>query len=90
MQFARAAVTVIAVIAVLPIVACAARSQGDVTGIQPTFPQGWASNAAGQINQAGQQLTQKNLQIQPTITVRPGFSINVLVSKDIVIPPYVR
>ena len=43
---------------------------GDVTGLQPTFPQIWASNAAGQINQAGQQLTQKNLQIQPTITVR--------------------
>ena len=41
--------------------ATAQRSQGDVTGFQPTFPQVWASNAAGQINQAGQQLTQKNL-----------------------------
>ena len=70
--------------------ATAQRSQGDVTGVQPTFPQVWASNAAGQINQAGQQLTQKNLQIQPTITVRPGFSINVLVTKDIVISPYNR
>jgi type IV secretion system protein VirB10 len=68
--------------------ATAQRSQGDVTGFQPTFPQVWASNAAGQINQAGQQLTQKNLQIQPTITIRPGFSVNVLVSKDIVLPPY--
>jgi type IV secretory pathway VirB10-like protein len=70
--------------------ATAQRSQGDVTGFQPTFPQVWASNAAGQINQAGQQLTQKNLQIQPTITVRPGFSVNVLVTKDIVITPYRR
>lgn len=68
--------------------ATAQRSQGDVTGFQPTFPQIWASNAAGQINQTGQQLTQKNLQIQPTITVRPGFSVNVLVTKDIVITPY--
>ncbi len=68
--------------------ATAQRSQGDVTGFQPTFPQVWASNAAGQINQTGQQLTQKNLQIQPTITVRPGFSVNVLVTKDIVIAPY--
>ena len=48
------------------------------------------SIAAGQINQTGQQLTQKNLQIQPTITVRPGFSVNVLVTKDMVIDPYVR
>jgi type IV secretion system protein VirB10 len=70
--------------------ATAQRSQGDVTGFQPTFPQVWASNAAGQINQSGQQLTQKNLQIQPTITVRPGFSVNVLVTKDIVIAPYTR
>jgi type IV secretion system protein VirB10 len=70
--------------------ATAQRSQGDVTGFQPTFPQVWASNAAGQINQTGQQLTQKNLQIQPTIAVRPGFSVNVLVTKDIVIDPYTR
>jgi type IV secretion system protein VirB10 len=68
--------------------ATAQRSQGDVTGLQPTFPQVWASNAAGQINQSGQQITQKNLQMQPTITVRPGFSVNVLVTKDIVISPY--
>jgi type IV secretion system protein TrbI len=70
--------------------ATAQRSQGDVGGFQPTFPQVWASNAAGQINQSGQQITQKNLQIQPTITVRPGFSVNVLVTKDIVIAPYSR
>jgi type IV secretory pathway VirB10-like protein len=68
--------------------ATAQRSQGDVSGFQPSVAQTWAGNAAGQINQSGQQLTQKNLQIQPTITVRPGFSVNVLVSKDIVIPPY--
>jgi type IV secretion system protein VirB10 len=68
--------------------ATAQRSQGDVGGFQPTFPQVWASNAAGQINQSGQQITQKSLQLQPTITVRPGFSVNVLVTKDIVIPPY--
>jgi type IV secretion system protein TrbI len=70
--------------------ATAQRSQGDVTGFQPTFPQVWASGAAGQINQTGQQVTQKNLQIQPTITVRPGFSVNVLVTKDLVIAPYNR
>ncbi len=68
--------------------ATAQRSQGDVTGFQPTFPQVWANNAAGQINQSGQQITQKNLQLQPTITVRPGFSVNVLVTKDIVIAPF--
>jgi type IV secretory pathway VirB10-like protein len=68
--------------------ATAQRSQGNVTGYQPSFPQAWATGAAGAINEAGQQLTAKNLQIQPTITVRPGFSVNVLVTRDIVIPPY--
>jgi type IV secretion system protein VirB10 len=68
--------------------ATAQRSQGNVTGYQPTFPQAWASGAAGSVNEAGQQLTAKNLQIQPTITIRPGFSVNVLVTKDVVIEPY--
>lgn len=69
--------------------AAAQSSQGNVTGYQPTLPQLWVSGAAGGVNQATQQLTQKNLQIQPTIKIRPGFSVNVLVSKDLVLPPYV-
>jgi type IV secretion system protein VirB10 len=69
--------------------ATAQRSQGNVTGYQPTFPQVWATGAAGSINESGQQLTAKNLQIQPTIRVRPGFSVNVLVTRDIVIAPYI-
>jgi type IV secretion system protein VirB10 len=68
--------------------ATAQRSQGDVSGFQPTFPQLWASNVANSLNTAGQQLTQKNLQIQPTLKVRPGFTVNVLVSKDIIVGPY--
>jgi type IV secretory pathway VirB10-like protein len=68
--------------------ATAQRSQGNVTGYQPSFPQAWASGTAAGINEAGQQLTAKNLQLQPTITVRPGFSVNVLVTKDVVIEPY--
>ena len=68
--------------------AAAQSTQGNVTGFQPSLAQNWAAGAAGQISQTGQQLTAKNIQIQPTITVRPGFSVNVLVSKDIVLPPY--
>jgi type IV secretion system protein VirB10 len=40
------------------------------------------------VNQAGQQITQRNLNIQPTITVRPGWPLQVIVSKDIVLRPY--
>jgi type IV secretion system protein TrbI len=70
--------------------ATAQRSQGDVSGFVPTIPQLWASNAGSAINQAGQQITQRNLAIQPTIKVRPGFTVNVLVTKDIVLVPYNR
>ncbi len=40
------------------------------------------------VNQAGQQITQKNMDIQPTLTVRPGWPLRVIVSKDIVLRPY--
>lgn len=39
-------------------------------------------------NQAGQQLTQKNMDIQPTITVRPGWPFRVIISRDIILQPY--
>jgi type IV secretion system protein VirB10 len=68
--------------------ATAERAAGNPTGYQPTIAQGWAANAGGAVNTAGQQITQKNLAIQPTITVRAGYSVNVIVTKDIVIPPY--
>jgi len=38
-------------------------------------------------SQAGQQIVQRNLDIQPTITVRPGWPIRVIVNKDIILPP---
>ena len=39
-------------------------------------------------NQAGQRLVEKNLDIQPTITVRPGWPLRVIVTKDLVLRPY--
>lgn len=42
------------------------------------------------VNQVGQELTRRNLDIKPTIKVRPGFPLRVLVSKDLVLEPYSR
>lgn len=36
-------------------------------------------------NQAGQQIVTRNLNIQPTITVRPGWPLRVIVHKDLVL-----
>ncbi|EHK54466.1 TrbI/VirB10 family protein [Allomesorhizobium alhagi] len=40
------------------------------------------------VNRAGQRITEKNLDIQPTITVRPGWPLRVIVQKDLVLRPY--
>jgi type IV secretion system protein VirB10 len=40
------------------------------------------------LNQTGQQVVQRNLNIQPTLTVRPGFPVRVIVNRDLVLAPY--
>lgn len=45
-------------------------------------------SAQDTVNQVGQELTRRNLSIQPTLTVRPGFRVNVMVNKDLVLRPY--
>ncbi len=36
------------------------------------------------INQAGQQIVQRQLQVAPTLTVRPGYPVRVIVTRDLV------
>ena len=45
-------------------------------------------SAENSVNQVGQQITRRNLNIQPTLTVRPGFPVRVIVNKDLVLRPY--
>jgi len=40
------------------------------------------------VNQTGQQVVSRSLNIQPTITIRPGFAVRVLVTHDLVMEPY--
>ena len=39
-------------------------------------------------NRAGQKLVDRTLDIQPTITVRPGWPLRIIVNKDIIMTPY--
>ncbi|MDJ0683734.1 MAG: TrbI/VirB10 family protein [Alphaproteobacteria bacterium] len=39
-------------------------------------------------NQVGQRITERNLNIQPTITVRPGWPLRIIVNKDLILRPY--
>jgi len=40
------------------------------------------------INQVGQELTRRNLNVQPTLTIRAGHPVRVIVSRDLVLRPY--
>ncbi|UPG71717.1 TrbI/VirB10 family protein [Roseomonas gilardii subsp. gilardii] len=39
------------------------------------------------VNQAGQQIVQRQLQVAPTLTIRPGFPVRVIVTRDLVFAP---
>jgi type IV secretion system protein VirB10 len=40
------------------------------------------------VNQVGQQITRRNIDIQPTLNIRPGFELRVIVNKDLILRPY--
>jgi type IV secretion system protein VirB10 len=44
--------------------------------------------AGESINQTGQQIVRRNLSMQPTLTIRPGFPVRVIVNRDLVLEPY--
>ncbi|TGN86808.1 TrbI/VirB10 family protein [Bradyrhizobium yuanmingense] len=44
--------------------------------------------ASDSLNQTGQQVVRRSLNIQPTLTVRPGFPVRVLVNRDLILAPY--
>ena len=44
--------------------------------------------SSNSLNQTGQQVVRRNLNIQPTITIRPGFPVRVIVNRDLVLAPY--
>lgn len=46
------------------------------------------NGAQDTINDAGQQIIQRQLQIPPTLTIRPGFPMRVIVTRDLVLEPY--
>lgn len=40
------------------------------------------------VSRAGDQITQRNLSIQPTITIRPGALVRLVVHKDLILSPW--
>ncbi|MCP1848156.1 MULTISPECIES: TrbI/VirB10 family protein [unclassified Bradyrhizobium] len=40
------------------------------------------------INDAGQQIIRRQLRVAPTLTIRPGFPVRIVVTRDLVLEPY--
>ncbi len=40
------------------------------------------------VNQVGQEMTRRNLNLQPALTARPGLAVRVIVNRDLVLRPY--
>ena len=45
-------------------------------------------SAQDSINQVGQEMTRRNMNIQPTLTARPGLPVRLIVSRDLALRPY--
>ncbi|HUZ73810.1 MAG TPA: TrbI/VirB10 family protein, partial [Stellaceae bacterium] len=63
-------------------------SQDTFGSAQSNLVQAIRESTQESTNQASQRIVEKNLNIQPTITVRPGWPVRVVVHKDLVLRPY--
>jgi type IV secretory pathway VirB10-like protein len=52
----------------------------------PSNGQVAAASVGQQMTQLGAQITSRNIQVQPTLEIRKGYRMNVMVNKDIVFP----
>jgi type IV secretion system protein VirB10 len=53
-----------------------------------SLAQALRQGASQSINQIGEQVVGRSLGIQPTLTIRPGYPVRVMVTRDLVLPPY--
>ncbi|MBG0809940.1 TrbI/VirB10 family protein [Methylosinus sp. H3A] len=63
-------------------------TQLGTTGDESALMQALRRGGAQSLNQTGQQVVGRNLNIQPTLTIRPGFPVRVIVTRDLVLAPY--
>lgn len=54
----------------------------------PNSTQGALAGASASISQTGQTLTNKAINVQPTLTIPAGYQFDMIVNKDIILSPY--
>jgi len=63
-------------------------SEVGTSGTEDELIQAIRRGGADSANQIGQRIVGRSLNVQPTITIRPGFPVRVLVTRDLVLEPY--
>lgn len=56
----------------------------------PTMGQTMSSSLGQQVGQTGMAITQKNLNAAPTITIRPNYPFNIIVTSNLQLKPFAR
>ena len=63
-------------------------SEAGTSGQENDLVQAIRQGASNSISQTGQQIVGRQLNIQPTLTIRPGFPVRFIVNRDLVLAPY--
>ncbi|EJL35441.1 type IV secretory pathway, VirB10 component [Caulobacter sp. AP07] len=71
-------------------IGAAAAQNSQARGSDNLVLQDGAGGVAAQASQTGQRLVERDLQRPPTLRIRPGFPIRVMVDKDLILPPQVE
>ncbi|HSG72377.1 MAG TPA: TrbI/VirB10 family protein, partial [Planctomycetaceae bacterium] len=65
-----------------------AAAGGDRNQFEESPGQAALAGIATNVNETGQDITKKNLEVQPTLVVRPGMKVAAFVREDLVLKPY--
>ena len=63
-------------------------SEAGTSSNENDLSQALRRGASDSISQTGRQVVGRSLDIQPTITVRPGLPVRVIVTRDLILEPY--
>lgn len=63
-------------------------SQAGAGGQESDIARAIRQGASDGVSQVGRQVVARQLDIAPTLTIRPGFPVRVIVTRDLVLEPY--
>lgn len=63
-------------------------SEAGTSGQENNLLQAIRRGASDSISQTGNQVVRRQLNVQPTLTIRPGFPVRIIVNGDLVLAPY--